>query len=99
MGRGGRALAVSGGLALWDLPMPLRGRAAVEDCGRPERRLGLTAQDLAHLPFDGPVAPGTIPDEATERNWAATFELYRIIETQLAMAKHGIKWDPWETKT
>eukprot|EP00913_Durusdinium_trenchii_P033813 g31652.t1 len=28
------------------------------------RRVGLTTEELAHLPYDGPVAPGTVPDEA-----------------------------------
>mmetsp|Transcript_21167 Transcript_21167/g.46679 ORF Transcript_21167/g.46679 Transcript_21167/m.46679 type:complete len:411 (-) Transcript_21167:86-1318(-) len=59
-------------------------------------RIGLTPEDLAHLPHDGPVPPGTVPDEATERNWAATFELYRIIETQMAYARMGIEYDPWK---
>ncbi|CAK9025830.1 N-terminally processed] [Durusdinium trenchii] len=27
------------------------------------RRVGLTTEELAHLPYDGPVAPGTVPDE------------------------------------
>lgn len=58
-------------------------------------RIGLTQEDLAHLPHDGPVAPGTWPDEATERNWVATFHLYRINEMQMAYARQGIKWDPW----
>lgn len=40
-------------------------------------RVGLSTQDLAHLPFDGPAAPGTVPSEAVEKNWAATFQIYR----------------------
>lgn len=59
-------------------------------------RVGLTPAQLAHLPHDGPVPPGTIPDEATEKNWAATFQLYRIIEMQMAYARDGIEWDPWK---
>lgn len=59
-------------------------------------RVGLTHAEIAHLPHDGPVPPGTVPDEATERNWAATFELYRIIEMQMAYARQGIEWDPWK---
>eukprot|EP00927_Polykrikos_kofoidii_P051601 TRINITY_DN45397_c0_g1_i1.p1 TRINITY_DN45397_c0_g1~~TRINITY_DN45397_c0_g1_i1.p1 ORF type:complete len:405 (-),score=56.00 TRINITY_DN45397_c0_g1_i1:21-1235(-) len=58
-------------------------------------RIGLTHADLAHLPFDGAVAPGTVPDEATEKNWNATFQIYRIIEMQMAYARVGIKFDPW----
>lgn len=60
------------------------------------KRVGLTVAELAHLPHDGPVPPGTIPDEATEKNWAATFQLYRIIEQQMAYARVGIEWDPWK---
>ncbi|CAK9027316.1 2-oxoglutarate 5-dioxygenase 3 (Lysyl hydroxylase 3) (LH3) [Durusdinium trenchii] len=60
------------------------------------RRVGLTTEELAHLPYDGPVAPGTVPDEATEKNWMATFQLYRIIEKQMAYARVGIEWDPWK---
>jgi len=59
-------------------------------------RIGLTVEELAHLPHDGPVPPGTVPDEATERNWNATFQLYRIIETQMAYARMGVEWDPWK---
>lgn len=59
-------------------------------------RIGLTTADLAHLPFDGAVAPGTVPDEAVEQNWLATFEIYRIIEQQLAYARLGKTWDPWK---
>eukprot|EP00439_Symbiodinium_sp_Y106_P044114 s7751_g5.t1 len=33
---------------------------------------------------------------ATERNWMATFQLYRIIEQQMAYARVGIEWDPWK---
>ena len=29
--------------------------------------VGLTIPELAHLPHDGPVAPGTVPDEAWGR--------------------------------
>eukprot|EP00440_Ansanella_granifera_P032793 gb/GFBE01035579.1/.p1 GENE.gb/GFBE01035579.1/~~gb/GFBE01035579.1/.p1 ORF type:complete len:415 (+),score=49.22 gb/GFBE01035579.1/:1-1245(+) len=60
------------------------------------RKVGLTVEELAHLPHDGPVAPGTVPDEATEKNWLATFQLYRIIETQMAYARVGVEWDPWK---
>lgn len=60
------------------------------------RRVGLTPSELAHLPHDGPVAPGTVPDEATEKNWMATFQLYRIIEKQMALARVGVEWDPWK---
>eukprot|EP00928_Gymnodinium_smaydae_P055883 TRINITY_DN39354_c0_g1_i1.p1 TRINITY_DN39354_c0_g1~~TRINITY_DN39354_c0_g1_i1.p1 ORF type:complete len:453 (+),score=68.17 TRINITY_DN39354_c0_g1_i1:131-1360(+) len=60
------------------------------------RRVGLSPEDLAHLPFDGPVAPGSVPDAATERNWLATFQIYQIIEQQLAYARLGITWDPWK---
>ncbi|CAE7225705.1 PLOD1 [Symbiodinium pilosum] len=35
-------------------------------------------------------------DFATERNWMATFQLYRIIEQQMAYARVGIEWDPWK---
>jgi len=59
-------------------------------------RAGLTVEDLAHLPHDGPVPPGTVPDEATRRNWDATFQLYRIYEKQQELAKQGIAWDPWK---
>ncbi|CAK0848115.1 unnamed protein product [Prorocentrum cordatum] len=60
------------------------------------RRVDLTPGMLAHLPYDGPVPPGTVPDEATERNWVATFELYRIIEKQMEYARKGLEWDPWK---
>jgi len=55
------------------------------------RRLGLRPGDLSHLAFDGPVAPGTVPDEDTRRNWAATFQLYRMIEMQAAQARVGVE--------
>lgn len=58
-------------------------------------RIGLTHEELAHLPHDGPVAPGLMPDEDTARNWNATFQLYKIIEMQLAYARIGIKYDPF----
>jgi len=60
------------------------------------QRVGLTHEDLAHLPYDGPVAPGTIPDAATVQNWNATFQLYKIYEMQMAYARMGIEWDPWK---
>lgn len=59
-------------------------------------RCGLCAKDLAYLPFDGPVAPGTVPDAEVTQEWSATFELYRIIEMQLTYARIGVKYDPWE---
>jgi len=59
-------------------------------------RVGLTHEELAHLPHDGPVAPGCHPSPAVERDWSATFQLYRIIEKQLAYARLGITWDPWK---
>jgi len=59
-------------------------------------KVGLSIADLAHLPHDGPVPPGTVPDEATEKNWMATFQLYRIIEKQMELARVGIEWDPWK---
>lgn len=60
------------------------------------RRVGLTPGDLQHLPHDGPVAPGGVPDAATEQNWLSTFQLYRIYEQQLQKARQGILWDPWK---
>merc|ERR1712048_119005 len=59
--------------------------------------IGLTREELMHLPHDGPVPPGTVPDAATERNWKASFQLYRLIEMQMALARQGIKWDPWQS--
>merc|ERR1712151_568795 len=50
-------------------------------------RVELTPADLAHLPHDGPVPPGTIPSEEIAKDWGATFELYRIIEMQMAYAR------------
>jgi len=61
-------------------------------------RCGLMPEDLGHLPFDGAVAPGLVPDSATEKNWSATFQIYKIIEMQLAYAKDGIEYDPWKGK-
>lgn len=58
-------------------------------------RMDLTHEDLAHLPYDSPVPPGTQPDEQTTEDWSATFQLYRIIEKQLEYARQGIKYDPW----
>eukprot|EP00435_Cladocopium_sp_Y103_P042538 s734_g11.t1 len=33
---------------------------------------------------------------ATEKNWMATFQLYRIIDKQMALARVGVEWDPWK---
>merc|ERR1711957_802598 len=40
-------------------------------------RCCLTHEELAHLKYDGPVAPGLVPSAAVEQNWSSTFELYR----------------------
>lgn len=60
------------------------------------RHIRLTHEEIKHLPYDGPVAPGTIPDVDTVRSWSVTFQLYAIIEKQMAYARLGIEWDPWK---
>merc|ERR1712137_687032 len=57
--------------------------------------LGLGKEDLAHLCFDGPVAPGTWPALELERKWNATFQIYKFMEFQQECARRGEPIPGW----